>query len=312
MATPALPTTRIDCIVLAMSSEAKKSVMSVTEPRLVAGVGQPGRKSQTEGRAAARRFGEQAAPWSPSTKSSTSLVSSPSTSAARRVAPAARRLVMFRRWYKPPSICSSAIELSPMLTPMVGTARRSPDQAADRIEDVMFEIEPGLDQQAAGADGFGVFGHQRPLLREDGHGGDSSCSSTHGHRHRCPRASGAAARIARHARHHGGQWAPRRMKLQCQDVIEAVRHDRRRQPTCAAGQSAQDQAHPRCPYAKGQHPDGHRRAAARRADWSPTEPDERLQHATKQPLLAQAGGRAEQRRLLSRTRRPNNGTSNSW
>ena len=53
-----------------------------------------------------------------------------------------------------------------MLTPTSGSRNRLPFEAGRRVLDVAAVVESALDEQAAGADRFRIFGDERPLLRE--------------------------------------------------------------------------------------------------------------------------------------------------
>ena len=64
----------------------------------------------------------------------------------------------------PPSICSSAIELMPKLTPSVGSRSRFPCKPGRRVEHVVLLVEAAFDQHQSRADRFGIFGDERPLL----------------------------------------------------------------------------------------------------------------------------------------------------
>ena len=56
------------------------------------------------------------------------------------------------------------MELMPMLTPSVGTAREISRETRHGVVDVVRVVEAALEEDAASADGLGVFRRQRPLL----------------------------------------------------------------------------------------------------------------------------------------------------
>ena len=58
-----------------------------------------------------------------------------------------------------------------MLTPSVGALQEVAGQARGRKEDVVLDVDAGLDQEAAAADRLGVLGHERALL-----GGGGACA----------------------------------------------------------------------------------------------------------------------------------------
>ena len=115
---------RIDCTVLAPTSEAKKSVVQA-ETAFIGGIGQlVANRTPKAGRdavSAATRI------FMPIARSSTSDVESPVT-VSMFASGAGSRSVMASRLNKPPSIWISAIELTPMLTPTSGTRSRLPSR----------------------------------------------------------------------------------------------------------------------------------------------------------------------------------------
>ena len=70
--------------------------------------------------------------------------------------------------YTPPSNCSSAIELMPMLTPTRGTRSRCPSRPDTGYTASRDVIDARLHEHLAGAHGFRVLGDERALLRKRG------------------------------------------------------------------------------------------------------------------------------------------------
>ena len=179
---PPLPTKRVDFRVLATSTVAEKSRVSRPSPVSLLALGSlVARRRPIAGR---RTCSLTILSLVAMTRSSTSLVVSPSM---RSLKPNGRRLALLDRQ----ALVERAVDLQlgdraqadahaerRRLEEVAGQARRG-------IEDVVRDVEAGLDQDAAAADRLGVLGHERALL---GGGGAS--------RRRTTRTTATARRIA--------------------------------------------------------------------------------------------------------------------
>ena len=157
-----LPTMRTDSTVLPMSAVTKKSVVSRPRPLSLLAFGS--RVAKRSPIAGLRTASGTRRIFVARIRSSTSVVRSPSKSSSSDNGADSRPV-------HGQAIVEAAIDLKlgDRAQAEADTEGRQAQQVAfqsrHRIEDLPLDLEPALKQNQTGADRFGVFGHERALLR---------------------------------------------------------------------------------------------------------------------------------------------------
>ena len=144
MPKPKLPATRTDWTVLAIAMPKWKSVVSRPRPLSLLGVGQPRREANRH-RGTTRALGEEAHLGADGEVLDSQWWCRPvELEHAERAARSRSNDVIVRRLRKPPSTWTSAMELTPKLTPNVPMRQRLPRRPETREVDVAQVVEAGL------------------------------------------------------------------------------------------------------------------------------------------------------------------------
>ena len=162
MPSPALPTNRIDCTVFPNRAETKKSVVSRPRPLSLLAFGSRVAKRNAEGRPPA--VSDSSRIFVAMTMSSTSWVVSPSKLSSGESGAAARDVIV-----EPVVKTAVDLQFGDRADAEAHAERREPQQvplqARRRIEDIVLLVEAAFEQHQSRADGLGIFGHERALLR---------------------------------------------------------------------------------------------------------------------------------------------------